>query len=533
MKTGLELTRKEPKMKLLKVNTLPRLLLALATLAGLLGAQPLQPARAATGDAVLVLGQPDFTHNTAGVTATAMNNPGAVAVDPTTGKVFVADTYNSRVLRFTSFFSLSNGAAAEGVLGQVDFTHGSANRGGGVAANTLNGPYGLALDEAGRLWVADYGNSRVLRFDAAAGKANGADADGVLGQADFTHNSANRGGGVAANTLYNPIGVAVDSAGRVWVADQSNHRILRFEAAAGKANGATADGVLGQADFTHNSENRSGDVAANTLDYPFRVAVDASGRLWVADHRNNRVLRFDAAAGKANGADADGVLGQADFTHGDFNRGGGVAANTLIFPVGVALDYSGRLWVADSSNSRVLRFDAAASKANGADADGVLGQADFTHSSANRGGSVAANTLYFPSGVAVDASGRLWVADFLNNRVLAYAVSLTLLKTSQDINGGLLCPGEVLQYNLTLTNNTLSVAQTGVVISDTIPAHTAYVAGSAHASKGSLSGPDPLVFSFGGLAADEVVTASFEVRVDAKADGLILSNTARAGSAQA
>jgi hypothetical protein len=78
--------------------------------------------------------------------------------------------------------------------------------------------------------------------------------------------------------------------------------------------------------------------------------------------------------------------------------------------------------VADSSNHRVLRFDAAASKANGAAADGVLGQADFTSGSANRGGSVATNTLYGPNDVTVNQTGRLWVTDSGNNRVLAFGL---------------------------------------------------------------------------------------------------------------
>ncbi len=220
MKTRLELTRKQSKMRLPKLNIPSRLLLALAILAGLLGAQPLQPARAAWGDAVLVLGQPDFTHNDYDTSATTMDSPTGVAVDPTTGKVFVADYFNNRVLRFASFSALSNGVAAEGVLGQADFTSWVPNRGGSVAANTLNSPIGVALDEAGRLWVADYDNNRVLRFDAAASKANGADADGVLGQADFTHNELNRGGSAGGEHAESyPSGVALDEAGRLWVAD--------------------------------------------------------------------------------------------------------------------------------------------------------------------------------------------------------------------------------------------------------------------------------------------------------------------------
>ena len=140
--------------------------------------------------------------------------------------------------------------------------------------------------------MADYNNNRLLRFDQAAGKANGANADGVLGQADFTHNGGNRGGGVAANTLHGPTGVALDEAGRLWVADYWNHRVLRFDSAASKANGANANGVLGQADFTHGNNNRGGSVAANTLSYPWGVALDEAGRLWVADYNNNRVLAY-------------------------------------------------------------------------------------------------------------------------------------------------------------------------------------------------------------------------------------------------
>jgi len=372
----------------------------------------------------LALGQADFvsgdSNRGGSVEANTLSFPTGVAVDPTTGKVFVADNGNNRVLRYATFLALVSGAAAEGVLGQADFTQNYSNRGGSVAANTLSFPKSVALDASGRLWVADQSNHRLLRFDNAASKADGAAADGVLGQADFTHNSSNRGGSAAANTLNSPHGVALDASGRLWAADQFNHRLLRFDNAAGKADGAAADGVLGQADFTSGSANRGGSAAANTLYYPIGVALDASGRLWTADRGNHRALRFEAADSKADGAAADGVLGQADFTSGSANRGGSVAANTLNTPIGVVLDASGRLWAADRNNHRLLRFDNAASQADGAAADGVLGQADFTSGSANRGGSVAANTLNYPTGIALDASGRLWVADLNNNRVLGY-----------------------------------------------------------------------------------------------------------------
>src|SRR5690606_1625649 len=105
---------------------------------------------------------------------------------------------------------------------------------GATSSLGMRGPVGLAIDAEGRLWVADAGNHRILRFDGAASKADGAAANGVLGQANFTTSDT----GLSANGLNNPQGVAVDGNGRLWVADTFNNRVLRFDSAAGKTNGA-------------------------------------------------------------------------------------------------------------------------------------------------------------------------------------------------------------------------------------------------------------------------------------------------------
>jgi sugar lactone lactonase YvrE len=360
--------------------------------------------------ATLVLGQPDFTSNSATTTQTGLYVPSCVGIDHTTGKVFVADTYNHRVLRFASVTALSNGAAAEAVLGQADFSHSSPNRGGSVAANTMFKPLGLSVDSAGRLWVVDLENNRVLRFDAAAAKANGDDADGVLGQADFTHGDSNRGGPVSANTMNGPFGVSADSARRLWVADFINNRVLRFNNASAKANGADADGVLGQNNFTSKVNALTQSGMANPID----LFLDSSGRLWVVD--NNRVLRFDDAASKPNGAAADGVLGSPNFTSISF----GCDQNKMAYPTGVGVDLSGRLYVVDSSNHRILVFENAAGLPNGANASGLLGQSNFLTCHPNAGG-ISAASLYNPESVFFDtASNVLWVADSYNNRVLRY-----------------------------------------------------------------------------------------------------------------
>src|SRR6266508_4786384 len=137
-----------------------RILLVFALFAQLLSTAPAFP----NGQpASLVLGQPDFTSKALATTASGMNYPTDLAVDPTSGKVFVADHYNHRVLRFASSAALTSGIAAEGVLGHSDFTSYAITF--PPTASTMSVPTGVTVDTAGRLWVADYNNSRVLRFD--------------------------------------------------------------------------------------------------------------------------------------------------------------------------------------------------------------------------------------------------------------------------------------------------------------------------------------------------------------------------------
>jgi DNA-binding beta-propeller fold protein YncE len=249
--------------------------------------------------AALVLGQGNFTSKTTASTQSGMSSPQGIAVDPTTGKVFVADTGNNRVLRFDNAAAKANGANADGVLGQPDYI----NSFQATSQSRMWQPWAVAVDSSGRLWVADYFNRRVLRFDNAASKPDGGNADGVLGQATFTtSNSATSQSG-----LRGPFGVAVDTTGRLWVNDGNNNRMLRFDNAAAKANGANADGVLGQANFT-------GSTSATTqsgFNSPFGLATDSAGNLWVPDSGNNRVLLFEeptqvaiAPAGSSPSSDA-------------------------------------------------------------------------------------------------------------------------------------------------------------------------------------------------------------------------------------
>jgi sugar lactone lactonase YvrE len=355
-------------------------------------------------NADVVLGQPDFTTSIGTGTESGMNYPFGVAIDPATGKVFVAEFYNNRVLRFTSAAAAISGSAAEAVLGQPNFT---TNNGSQPATpNGMIQPHGVAVDASGNLYVADSYNNRVLRFNNAATAPNGANADVVLGQVDFT--SSIQGNPQTQSGMSAPYGLAVDASGNLYVADLLDNRVLRFNNAATAINGANADGVLGEPDFTTYSQ-----WCTQSRTYqPTGVAVDVSGNLYVADQQNSRVLRFNNAATKANGANADGVLGQPDFT----TNTRACTQSGMFNNAGVAVDALGNLYVAEPVNNRVLLFRNAALATNGANADGVLGQSDFT----SNGSATTQSGMSFPFAVAVDASYNLYVADQYNSRVLRF-----------------------------------------------------------------------------------------------------------------
>lgn len=381
--------------------------ICLALVAPILFAAPGLGQQFADGQAAdAVLGQVDFDSSATGTGAAQLNTPRGVVRDPATGKVFVSDAVNHRILRYPSAAAAGIGQAAEFVFGQPDFSSTSANQGGAASATTLSAPSALALDSLGRLWVTDSSNHRVLCYSDAAtvASANPA-ATIVLGQPDFATVSS----GISSTKMNLPGGLAVAPGDRLWVLDSQNHRAIRFEGLSLITSGAAASGVLGQLNLNSNAV-----ALANSTSFSGStgISVDSTGRLWVANFFNNRVLRFDNAAAKSNGAAADGVLGQALFS----TSGSGGGASGLNSPIGVLALDNGELWVVDRNNHRILRYENAAAKANGDPADGVLGQPDFTQLADG----TSATTLSSPRDLAEGPDDGLFATDELNHRVLRY-----------------------------------------------------------------------------------------------------------------
>jgi sugar lactone lactonase YvrE len=189
------------------------------------------------------------------------------------------------------------------------FTSGTDNI-GGISASSLDDPEGMGLDGNGNLYVADTYNNRVLYFPGGSGctapstPAGCATATRVYGQAgSFTSRTANNGG-ISADSLAHPASIAVDGAGNVYVTDGANNRALCYPAGV-----TTASAVYGQGgSFTSGTANNGG-VSAASLSYPHGISVDAFGNVYVADHDNNRVLMYPVPTGTVTFMDGTTTLG--------------------------------------------------------------------------------------------------------------------------------------------------------------------------------------------------------------------------------
>ena len=328
------------------------------------------------------------TPNNGGLSASSLSGPQQLSTDGA-GGFYVDDTVNNRVLHFNSV-----DAAADRVYGQASATTSAV----ATTASGLNAPYGVQATANG-LYIADTYNNRVLHFSGTS-----TTADQVYGQPDFTTGAAPAA--TTQSSLSNPTGLALDpTATGFYVNDFLGNRTLHWQAA-----GSSADAVIGQLNFTTGTPPAA--TTASSLSQSYGACSDGAGGVYVADSQASRVLHFPGGQ-----TQADRVYGQPNFTGAAANNGG-VSASSLNAPRQVCFSAATGLYVADTSNNRVLHYPL-----NSTVADRVYGQTGFTSNAAGLAGG-----LNFVTGVATDASGALYVADCGNNRVLYFPVATSANK---------------------------------------------------------------------------------------------------------
>ncbi len=338
--------------------------------------------------------------------------------------------------------------ATIGQNGPTDFTDGKANRGQPEPnAGTLSSPIGGAFNCAGSscvgadMWVVDHGNNRVLGFQAQGGSYS--TATRLIGQVDYPYVQPNL---IEGRELYltaaNIVGgdVAIDHSSNpphLYIADTFNNRILGFMNALTVKPGVRADIVIGQSALSgqpgtqfyraliNNPQNDPQVQTPTGLSLPSGLIVDANGNLWVADSGNSRVLRFPAPFASGNSAETPTLV----LGQQDFQSQTIEATSQFMsFPFGLALFSDGSLAVSDPAYNRILIFKkpSGADFSSGAAASIVLGQTSFSNILASN----AAAGLNVPRHMGVDSSDRLYVADSGNDRMVVFTSVLSLANGS-------------------------------------------------------------------------------------------------------
>lgn len=316
-------------------------------------------------------------------TDSRFNTPVNIAFDNSSGRLYMCDQHDNRVLWWNNAGSLSNGKAADGVLGQVNFTS-HANE---ASETGLHSPEGISVDASGSVWVADNSHFRVVKFNKPNMPA-GTPAVLVLGQPYM--------GSEGWNEMGPPTGVFVDSHYNVWVSEKGKNRVIKYNKPT-MAFGEKIDLILGKKDF-------NSDSSIEGMGTPFGVSVDAGDNIWVVGDDCVRKYNKPTAPATINENLVIGIKNTRTCHKGGMND-----------PEGFCLDNEGNVWVADTGNNRVLKFNKP-TMAAGETADLVLGQPDFTSNMST----CTQTGMRAPLGVAVDVVGNVWVADTGNSRILKF-----------------------------------------------------------------------------------------------------------------
>ncbi len=310
--------------------------------------------------------------------AAQLNQPSDVVADAA-GNVYIADRFNNRIRKITPDGTIATYAG--------NGTAGSAGDNGSAATAQLNNPAGLALDSAGHLYVSEFVGNRVRRITSTAAGASietvaGTGAGGFLGD-----------NGLAVYAEFDgPWGIAIDAAGNLYVADGGASQRIRK---------VTPTGIISTFAGASHFAGDGGPASSARLAFPESVAADNLGNLYIADRQNHRIRKItpDGAIRTIAGN------GRRDFS-GD---GAPAIASTLNAPAAVAVDAAGNIYIADTGNSRVRMIDSRGFITTIA-GNGIA-------NAAGDGGPAISAGLNLPKGVAVDSAGNVYIADQGNNRI--------------------------------------------------------------------------------------------------------------------
>jgi sugar lactone lactonase YvrE len=278
--------------------------------------------------------------------------------------------------------------------GTISTTAGSGPQGysgdGNLATSAqLNSPLGIAVDSAGNIYFADNGNSVIRKITVSTGNILTMAGNGSAGY-------SGDGGQATSAELNGPCSVALDASGNLYIADTSNNVIRMVSASSGVITTVVGNGTGGF----------GGDGGAATsaeLNQPNDVKVDGAGSVYIADSGNSRIRKVDQASGNISTIAGDG--------NWNFSGDGGQAASAeMEYPDALALDTSGNIYIADWFISEVRKITVSTGIISA-----FAGNGSFGYS--GDGGPATSAALNYVESVQVDAQGNVYIADDGNNAV--------------------------------------------------------------------------------------------------------------------
>jgi trimeric autotransporter adhesin len=317
-----------------------------------------------------------YSGDTYSAVTAELHTPLDVAVD-SSANIYIADSANAAIREVTASTGIINTIAGNASVGDT----GDGNL---ATSASLVTPYSVAVDSSGNVYFAENGDSVIRKVQ----KSN-----------QFIYRMAGNGtagfsgdGSTATKAQMNfPTGLALDSSGNIYVADSLNFRIR-------KVSNNIISTIAGNGVFSYSGDG--GPANSAQLNTPQAVAVDSSGNFYFCDTLNN-VVRKVTAGGAISTIAGNGTAGSS----GD---GGPATSAELNRPHGIAVDSSGNVYVSDTQNNKVRKI-------SGGTITTVAGNG--TPGFGGDGGPANSAMLFTPTGLAVDSSGNLYIADFTNNRI--------------------------------------------------------------------------------------------------------------------
>ena len=306
-----------------------------------------------------------------------LNYPNSVAVD-ITGNLYIADTLNNRIRKVDTLGNIST-IAGDGFIDQNGW--GKFSGDGGLAINAqLDHPQSIAVDVLGNIYIADTGNHRIRKIDTSGNIST------VAGNGDRM-GIVTEGSPATSVSLNSPENVYVDIKGNLYIAVYWHHTVYKVD---------TAGNIFTVAGTTDGFSGDGGIATKAQLSSYLGVVADDKGNVYISDGNNNRIRKVDSS----------GII--STVAGGGYRLGdGGVATKAeLKFPLGVTIDSSGNLYIADAAHHRIRRVDVAGNISTVA-GNGFADDKGYGGFSGDDGLATDAQ-LNIPASLAIDSSGNLY-----------------------------------------------------------------------------------------------------------------------------